>query len=62
LFDFRRGRNSREISEEPGDCHVYAASNMYLPDDDIAVVVLSNVEDTNTNGIARHLATLALES
>ena len=37
----------------------YSASNMYLPDDDIAVV-LSNVQDTDTNGIARHLATLAL--
>ena len=35
---------------------------MYLPDDDIEVVVLSNVEDTNSNGIARHLATMALES
>jgi CubicO group peptidase (beta-lactamase class C family) len=46
----------------PGLLQGYAASNMYLPDDDIAVVVLSNVEDTNTNGIARHLATLALKS
>ncbi len=33
---------------------------MYLPNEDIEVVVLSNVEDTNSNGIARHLATLAL--
>ncbi|MCO5973800.1 serine hydrolase domain-containing protein [Actinoallomurus soli] len=46
----------------PGLLQGYAASNMYLPDDDIEVVVLSNVEDTDTNGIARHLATLALES
>jgi hypothetical protein len=35
---------------------------MHLPDHDIEVVVLSNVQDTNTNGIARHLATMALES
>ena len=35
---------------------------MYLPDEDIEVVVLSNVQDTDTNGIARHLATLALET
>jgi CubicO group peptidase (beta-lactamase class C family) len=46
----------------PGLLQGYAASNMYLPDDDIAVVVLSNVQDTDTNGIARHLATLALKS
>ena len=44
----------------PGLLQGYAASNMYLPDDDIEVVVLSNVEATNSNGIARHLATLAL--
>ncbi|WP_380826397.1 serine hydrolase domain-containing protein [Sphaerisporangium rhizosphaerae] len=44
----------------PGLLQGYAASNMYLPDDDIAVVVLSNVQDTDTNGIARHLATMAL--
>jgi CubicO group peptidase (beta-lactamase class C family) len=46
----------------PGLLQGYAASNMYLLDDDIEVVVLSNVEDTDTNGIARHLATMALES
>lgn len=46
----------------PGLLQGYAASNMYLPDDDIEVVVLSNVEDTDTNGIARHLATMALRS
>ncbi|WP_285780417.1 serine hydrolase, partial [Microtetraspora sp. NBRC 13810] len=40
----------------------YAAINMYLPDDDIAVVVLSNVQDTDTYGIGRHLATMALKS
>jgi CubicO group peptidase (beta-lactamase class C family) len=44
----------------PGLLQGYAASNMYLPDEDIEVVVLSNVESTNSNGIARHLATLAL--
>ncbi|GII66678.1 hypothetical protein Skr01_67630 [Sphaerisporangium krabiense] len=33
-----------------------------LPDDDIAVVVLSEVQDTDTNAIARHLATLSLET
>jgi CubicO group peptidase (beta-lactamase class C family) len=46
----------------PGLLQGYAASNMYLPNDDIEAVVLSNVEATNSNGIARHLATLALES
>jgi CubicO group peptidase (beta-lactamase class C family) len=46
----------------PGLLQGYAASNMYLPDEDIEAVVLSNVEDTNSNGIARHLATMALES
>ncbi|MFI7129489.1 serine hydrolase domain-containing protein [Nonomuraea sp. NPDC050153] len=40
----------------------YAAINMYLPDDDIVVVVLSNVQDTDTYGIGRHLATMALKS
>lgn len=39
----------------------YTASNMYLPADDIQVVVLSNVMNTDTAGIARHLATLALD-
>jgi CubicO group peptidase (beta-lactamase class C family) len=46
----------------PGLLQGYAASNMYLPDEDIEAVVLSNVEATNSNGIARHLATMALES
>ncbi|MBC6458882.1 serine hydrolase domain-containing protein [Actinomadura sp. HBU206391] len=54
--------NGHRLRYHPGLLQGYAASNMYLPDDDIAVVVLSNVEDTDTNGIARHLATLALES
>lgn len=45
----------------PGLFMGYTASNMYLPDDDIQVVVLSNVQDTDTAGIARHLATLALD-
>ncbi|WP_169953308.1 serine hydrolase [Microbispora sp. H11081] len=45
----------------PGLFLGYTASNMYLPDDDIQVVVLSNVQDTDTAGIARHLATLALD-
>ncbi|GIH24904.1 serine hydrolase [Acrocarpospora phusangensis] len=46
----------------PGLLQGYAASNMYLVDDDIVVVVLSNVQDTDTNGIARHLATMVLEA
>ncbi|MEW9534204.1 serine hydrolase domain-containing protein [Microbispora sp. NPDC049125] len=46
----------------PGLLTGYSASNMYLPDDDIEVVVLSNVEKTDTNGIARRLATIALDS
>ncbi|MFC6078631.1 serine hydrolase domain-containing protein [Microbispora camponoti] len=45
----------------PGLFMGYTASNMYLPDDDIQVVLLSNVQDTDTAGIARHLATLALD-
>lgn len=45
----------------PGLLQGYHNSNVYLPDDDIAVVVLSNVQDTDVNGIARHLATLALD-
>ena len=44
----------------PGLLQGYHASNAYLPDDDIAVVVLSNVQDTDVNGINRHLATMAL--
>ncbi|MFC4531505.1 serine hydrolase domain-containing protein [Sphaerisporangium dianthi] len=54
--------DGHRLRYHPGLLPGYAASNMYLPDDDIAVVVLSNVEDTNTNGIARHLATIALET
>ncbi len=46
----------------PGLFQGYTASNMYLPDDDIEVVVLSNVQNTDTAGIARHLATMALDS
>jgi CubicO group peptidase (beta-lactamase class C family) len=49
------------VRYHPGLLQGYAASNMYLPDDDIVVVVLSNVQDTAVNVIARHLATLALE-
>jgi CubicO group peptidase (beta-lactamase class C family) len=44
----------------PGLIWGYQTSNAYLPDDDIAVVVLSNVEDTDANSIAGHLATMAL--
>ncbi|MGH3377975.1 MAG: serine hydrolase domain-containing protein [Actinoallomurus sp.] len=44
----------------PGLLQGYHTSNAYLPDDDIAVVVLSNVQDTDVNGINRHLATMAL--
>jgi CubicO group peptidase (beta-lactamase class C family) len=54
--------NGHRLVYHPGLLQGYAASNMYLPYDDIEVVVLSNVEDTNSNGIARHLATMALES
>ncbi|GAA3790409.1 serine hydrolase domain-containing protein [Sphaerisporangium flaviroseum] len=54
--------DGHRLRYHPGLLLGYAASNMYLPDDDIAVVVLSNVENTDTNGIARHLATLALKS
>jgi CubicO group peptidase (beta-lactamase class C family) len=53
--------HGHRLRYHPGLVQGYAASNMYLPDDDIAVVVLSNVQDTDTNGIARHLATLALK-
>ncbi|WP_214411253.1 serine hydrolase domain-containing protein [Sphaerisporangium fuscum] len=52
--------DGHRLRYHPGLLQGYAASNMYLPDDDIEVVVLSNVQDTDTNGIARHLATLAL--
>ncbi|MDN3351409.1 serine hydrolase domain-containing protein [Actinomadura sp. DC4] len=44
----------------PGLLQGYHASNAYLPDDDIAVVVLSNVQNTDVNGINRHLSTMAL--
>jgi CubicO group peptidase (beta-lactamase class C family) len=54
--------DGHRLRYHPGLLQGYAASNMYLPDDDIAVVVLSNVQDTAVNVIARHLATLALES
>jgi CubicO group peptidase (beta-lactamase class C family) len=53
--------HGHRLRYHPGLLQGYAASNMYLPDDDIAVVVLSNVQDTDTNGIARHLATMALK-
>lgn len=46
----------------PGLLQGYHTSNAYLPDDDIAVVVLSNVQNTNVNGINRDLATMALTS
>src|SRR5262249_38513977 len=46
----------------PGLLQGFHASNAYLPDDDIAVVVLSNVQDTDVNGINRRLATMALGS
>jgi CubicO group peptidase (beta-lactamase class C family) len=44
----------------PGLLSGFHASNAYLPDEDIAVVVLSNVQNTDVNGINRHLATMAL--
>ncbi|MGH3387636.1 MAG: serine hydrolase domain-containing protein [Actinomadura sp.] len=49
------------LRDHPGLLQGYAASNMYLPNDDIQVVVLSNVQDTAVNVIARQLATLALK-
>jgi CubicO group peptidase (beta-lactamase class C family) len=57
LVDTLRGHRYRY---HPGLLQGYHASNAYLPDDDIAVVVLSNVQDTDVNGINRHLATMAL--
>ncbi|MEU9891266.1 serine hydrolase domain-containing protein [Sphaerisporangium sp. NPDC051011] len=54
--------DGHRLRYHPGLLQGYAASNMYLPNDDIAVVVLSNVQNTDTNAIARHLATMALES
>ncbi|WP_176993851.1 serine hydrolase domain-containing protein [Nonomuraea jiangxiensis] len=52
--------HGHRLRYHPGLLEGYAASNMYLPDDDIVVVVLSNVQDTDTNQIARNLATMAL--
>ncbi|GAA2114569.1 serine hydrolase domain-containing protein [Actinomadura alba] len=54
--------NGHRLRYHPGLIQGYAASNMYLPDDDIVVVVLSNVQDTAVNPIAFHLATLALKN
>lgn len=54
--------DAHRLIYHPGLLQGYAASNMYLPGEDIEVVVLSNVQVTDTNGIARHLATLALGS
>lgn len=52
--------NGHRYLYHPGLLSGYHASNAYLPGDDIAVVVLSNVQDTDVNGIARHLAGIAL--
>ncbi len=52
--------NGHRYLYHPGLLQGYHAGNVYMPDDDIAVVVLSNVQNTDVNGIARHLATLAL--
>jgi CubicO group peptidase (beta-lactamase class C family) len=57
LVDSLRGHR---YMYHPGLLQGYHTSNGYLPDDDIAVVVLSNVQDTDVNGINRHLATMAL--
>jgi CubicO group peptidase (beta-lactamase class C family) len=54
--------NGHRYLYHPGLLQGYHTSNAYLPDDDIAVVVLSNVQNTDVNGINRHLATLALQS
>jgi CubicO group peptidase (beta-lactamase class C family) len=54
--------NGHRMLYHPGDLQGYHANNTYLPDDDIEVVVLSNVESTDVNGVARHLATMALGS
>ncbi|KAB8177724.1 serine hydrolase domain-containing protein [Microbispora catharanthi] len=53
--------HGHRLRYHPGLFMGYTASNMYLPDDDIQVVVLSNVQNTDTAGIARHLATFALD-
>jgi CubicO group peptidase (beta-lactamase class C family) len=57
LIDTLRGH---KYVYHPGLLQGYHTSNGYLPNDDIAVVVLSNVQDTDVNGINRHLATMAL--
>lgn len=54
--------NGHRYLYHPGLLEGFHASNVYLPDDDIAVAVLSNVQNTDVNGIARHLAGLALTS
>lgn len=46
----------------PGLLEGFHASNGYLPDSDIAVAVLSNVQTTDVNGVLRHLAVLAQKS
>ncbi len=53
--------NGHRYVYHPGLLQGYHTSNAYLPDDDIAVVVLSNVQSTDVNGINRHLATMALQ-
>ena len=53
--------NGHPYLYHPGLLQGYHASNAYMPSDDIAVVVLSNVQSTDVNGINRHLATLALQ-
>jgi CubicO group peptidase (beta-lactamase class C family) len=57
LVDTLRGHR---FLYHPGLLQGFHASNAYMPDDDIAVVVLSNVQDTDVNGINRRLATMAL--
>ena len=57
LIDSLRGHR---YVYHPGLLQGYHTSNGYLPDDDIAVAVLSNVQTTDVNGINRHLATMAL--
>jgi CubicO group peptidase (beta-lactamase class C family) len=58
LIDTLRGH---KYVYHPGLLQGYHTSNGYLPNDDIAVVVLSNVQNTDVNGINRHLATMALK-
>ncbi len=45
----------------PGLLQGFHTSNSYMPENDIAVVVLSNMQSTDVNGINRHLATMALK-